>query len=52
MSLPLAGFIATACGTARDPLEEADPPRTGAPKQGGTVRVGQAQPSGALDPVL
>ena len=30
MSLPLAGFIATACGAARDPLEEADPPQTGA----------------------
>lgn len=52
MSLPLAGFIATACGAARDPLEEADPPQTGVPKQGGTLRVGQEQPSGALDPVL
>jgi peptide/nickel transport system substrate-binding protein len=52
MSIPLAGFIATACGAARDPLEEADPPQTGVPKQGGTLRVGQQQPPGALDPVI
>ena len=51
MSIPLAGFIATACGASRDPLEEADPPQTAAPKPGGTIRVGQQAPSGALDPV-
>lgn len=51
MGLPMAGFLATACGARRDSLEEADTPLTAAPEKGGTIRIGQQTPSGALDPV-
>ena len=36
---------------ATDPLEEADEPQTAQPKAGGTIRLGQIAPAGALDPV-
>ncbi|MDQ3738095.1 MAG: ABC transporter substrate-binding protein, partial [Actinomycetota bacterium] len=51
MAIPLAGFVATACGARRDPLEEADEPQAEEPRPGGTIRVGQQTPSGPLDPV-
>ena len=51
MGLPMAGFLAAACGQARDPLEQADEAQQGAPSKGGTIRIGQQTPSGALDPV-
>ena len=51
MGVPVVGFLAAACGEPRDPLEEADPPQTAPPERGGTIRVGQIAPAGALDPV-
>lgn len=51
MSLPVAGFVATACGAGRDPLEQTDTPQTGAPQRIENLRIGQQQPSSALDPV-
>jgi peptide/nickel transport system substrate-binding protein len=51
MSLPLVTFLATACGVSTEDLEAEDKPQTAKPKQGGTLRVGQQQPPGALDPV-
>ena len=51
MALPVAGFVATACGARRDSLEEADEPQTESPEPGGTIRIGQQSPSGELDPV-
>src|ERR687894_482115 len=51
MSIPTLGFIASACGVSTEDLEEKDKPQTAKPKQGGTLRVGQQQPPGALDPV-
>jgi peptide/nickel transport system substrate-binding protein len=51
MSVPLLGFIASACGVSREDLEAKDPPQTGTPQRGGTIRAGILQPSGALDPV-
>jgi peptide/nickel transport system substrate-binding protein len=52
MSVPLLTFLATACGVSTEDLEAEDKPQTAKPKQGGTLRVGQQQPPGALDPVL
>jgi peptide/nickel transport system substrate-binding protein len=51
MSLPTLGFLASACGVSTEDLEEKDKPQTAKPKQGGTLRVGQQQPPGAVDPV-
>jgi peptide/nickel transport system substrate-binding protein len=51
MSLPMLGFIASACGVSQDDLEREDEPQTAKPKPGGTLRVGQQEPPGALDPV-
>jgi peptide/nickel transport system substrate-binding protein len=51
MSVPLLGFLASACGVSTEDLEEKDKPQTATPKQGGTLRVGQQEPPGALDPV-
>ena len=51
MSVPLLGFIASACGVSREDLERVDKPQTGTPQKGGTIRAGTLQPSGALDPV-
>jgi peptide/nickel transport system substrate-binding protein len=51
MSLPLVTFLATACGVSNEDLEAEDKPQTAKPKQGGTLRVGQQQPPGAVDPV-
>ena len=51
MSVPTLGFLASACGVSREDLEEKDKPQTAKPKEGGTLRVGQQQPPGALDPV-
>jgi peptide/nickel transport system substrate-binding protein len=51
MSLPLVTFLATACGVGTEDLEAEDKPQTATPKQGGTLRVGQQEPPGALDPV-
>jgi peptide/nickel transport system substrate-binding protein len=51
MSIPVLGFIATACGVSTEDLESKDKPQTAKPKPGGTLRVGQQQPPGALDPV-
>src|SRR5918997_948214 len=51
MSVPLLGFIASACGASREDPEAKAPPQTGTPKRGGTIRAGILQPSGALDPV-
>ncbi|MGH3993516.1 MAG: hypothetical protein ACRDSN_13775, partial [Pseudonocardiaceae bacterium] len=51
MSVPTVGFLASACGVSTEDLEAEDKPQTRKPKQGGTLRVGQQQPPGALDPV-
>ena len=51
MSVPLLGFIASACGVSTEDLESKDKPQTAKPKPGGTLRVGQQEPPGALDPV-
>jgi peptide/nickel transport system substrate-binding protein len=51
MSIPLLGFIASACGVSKEDLEKADKPQTAKAKAGGTIRIGQQQPSGELDPV-
>jgi peptide/nickel transport system substrate-binding protein len=51
MSLPLVTFLATACGVSSEDLEETDKPQTDKPKPGGTIRVGEQEPAGALDPV-
>jgi peptide/nickel transport system substrate-binding protein len=51
MSIPTVGFLASACGVSTEDLEEKDKPQTAKAKQGGTLRVGQQQPPGALDPV-
>jgi peptide/nickel transport system substrate-binding protein len=51
MSIPLVGFLASACGVSSEDLEKTDKPQTAKPKPGGTIRIGEQQPSGALDPV-
>jgi peptide/nickel transport system substrate-binding protein len=51
MSISTLGFIASACGVSTEDLEEKDKPQTAKPKQGGTLRVGQQEPPGAVDPV-
>jgi peptide/nickel transport system substrate-binding protein len=51
MSVPLLGFIASACGVSREDIERKDPAQTGTPQKGGTIRAGTIIPSGALDPV-
>jgi peptide/nickel transport system substrate-binding protein len=51
MSVPLLGFIASACGVTREDLEKVDPPQTAKPQPGGTIRGGVQRPAGALDPV-
>ena len=51
MSVPLLSFLATACGVSREDLESKDKAQTAEPKPGGTIRMGQQQPAGALDPV-
>jgi peptide/nickel transport system substrate-binding protein len=51
MSIPLLGFIASACGVSKEDLEQADKPQTAKAKPGGTLRIGQQQPAGELDPV-
>jgi peptide/nickel transport system substrate-binding protein len=51
MSLPLVTFLATACGVGTEDLEAEDKPQTAKPNPGGTLRVGQQEPPGALDPV-
>jgi len=50
-SIPLLGLVASACGVSREELERVDPPQTGAPQPGGTIRAGVLAPSGALDPL-
>ena len=51
MSVPLLSFLATACGVSKEDLEAKDKPQTAQPKPGGTIRMGQQEPAGALDPV-
>ena len=51
MSVPLLSFLATACGVSKEDLEAKDKPQTAQPKPGGTIRIGQQEPPGALDPV-
>jgi peptide/nickel transport system substrate-binding protein len=51
MSIPTVGFLASACGVSTEDLEEKDKPQTAKAKQGGTLRVGQQEPPGAVDPV-
>jgi peptide/nickel transport system substrate-binding protein len=51
MSIPLLGFLASACGVSSEDLEKTDKPQTAKPKPGGTIRIGEQQPAGALDPV-
>ncbi len=51
MSIPTLGFIASACGVSTEDLERKDQPQTAKAKAGGTIRMGQQEPSGALDPV-
>ena len=51
MSIPTLGFLASACGVSTEELESKDKPQTAKAKPGGTIRMGQQQPSGALDPL-
>jgi peptide/nickel transport system substrate-binding protein len=51
MSIPLLGAVASACGVSREELEQVDPPQTGTPQAGGTIRAGCQTPAGALDPI-
>jgi peptide/nickel transport system substrate-binding protein len=51
MSVPLAGFLASACGVDREDVAKVDPPQTEPPRPGGTIRTGILAPAGALDPV-
>ena len=51
ISLPMLGFLASACGVSKEEIERVDKPQTGTPKPGGTVRMGLIAPAGALDPV-
>jgi peptide/nickel transport system substrate-binding protein len=51
MSIPMLGFLASACGVTREQLEEVDPAQTAKPQAGGSIRAGTIRPSGALDPV-
>jgi peptide/nickel transport system substrate-binding protein len=51
MSIPLAGFLASACGVDREDIAKVDPKQTQPPQRGGTIRTGIGAPAGALDPV-
>jgi peptide/nickel transport system substrate-binding protein len=51
MSIPLAGFLASACGVDRQDVAKVDPKQTKPPQPGGTIRTGIGAPAGALDPV-
>src|SRR5687768_1398928 len=51
MSLPLVTFLAPACGVGTEDLEAEDKRQTAKPNPGGTLRVGQQEQPGALDPV-
>jgi peptide/nickel transport system substrate-binding protein len=51
MSVPLAGFLASACGVDREDIAKVDPKQTQPPEPGGTMRTGIGAPAGALDPV-
>jgi peptide/nickel transport system substrate-binding protein len=51
MSIPTLGFLASACGVSTEDLEQKDKPQTAKAKPGGTIRMGQQEPSGALDPL-
>jgi peptide/nickel transport system substrate-binding protein len=51
MSIPLVAFLASACGVTTEDLEKKDKAQTAKPKPGGTIRLGEQAPSGALDPV-
>jgi peptide/nickel transport system substrate-binding protein len=51
VSIPLLGAVASACGVSREELEQVDPPQTGTPEPGGTIRAGTLQTTGVLDPV-
>jgi peptide/nickel transport system substrate-binding protein len=51
MAMPTLSFLASACGVSTEDLEEKDKPQTAEPQRGGTLRVGQQQPPGAVDPV-
>jgi peptide/nickel transport system substrate-binding protein len=51
VSLPMLGFLASACGVSKEEIERVDKPQTGTPKAGGKIRLGLISPAGALDPV-
>ena len=51
MSIPLLGFVASACGVSREDIERKDAPQTGTPERGGTIRAGSLIPATALDPL-
>jgi peptide/nickel transport system substrate-binding protein len=51
ISLPMLGFLASACGVSKEDIERTDKPQTAQPQPGGTIRMGLIQPAGALDPV-
>ena len=51
MSIPLLGFVASACGVSREDIERKDAPQTGTPERGGTIRAGSLLPATALDPL-
>lgn len=51
MALPAAGFVA-GCAAKRESVTKPDAPQRGMPRPGGTFRIGQQVPAGALDPVL
>ncbi len=50
MSLPVLGFLASACGSGKR-AQPTNQPRNVKVKKGGTIRTGIAEPTGELDPV-
>ncbi|HTE63392.1 MAG TPA: ABC transporter substrate-binding protein [Solirubrobacteraceae bacterium] len=51
VSLPLLGFLASACGSGEKGGEQTDRSQQPKVKKGGTIRSGIAAPTGALDPL-
>ena len=51
MSLPLLGFVASACGSGEETGPQSNPSQPVKVKKGGAIRSGIAVPAGALDPL-
>ena len=51
VSLPLLGFLASACGSGQEPGPQTSQSESVKVKKGGTIRSGIVTPSGELDPL-